>query len=252
MNVVPLRWHGKARGEALRALVQTQAQDWLQGWAACTIDQCNVTHMDDEKVPSSGAGYRWYRMDVAAGVLTARIPLAAFEQIGCRLSGVEGADSNGLASGIGKRAFQDALRTFCGGAGDATELDAAPVAAQVGVRYGAIGLEWSLAGIRMELYLDRNLCDALVPTTRSAGPLASRREAVLEERVTLSAVLDFGPVELADAAALKPGEVIKTSTALGTLVRVTTASGETVFSGELVAESGKRALRCVGATQLQG
>lgn len=252
MNVVPLRWQGKARGEALRALVQTRTQDWLRSWAACTIDQCYVTHMDGGKVAPSGTGYRWYRMQVAAGVLTTCIPPAAFEQVGCRLSGVAGADSNGLARGIGKRAFQDALRTFCGGAGDVTELDAAPVAAQVGARYGAIGLEWSLEGIRMELYLDRDLCDALVPTARSGAPLASRREAVLEERVTLSAVLDFGSVELADAAALKPGEVIKTSTALGTLVRVTTQDGETVFSGELVAESGKRALCCVGATQLQG
>jgi len=252
MTVVPFRWQGRSRVEQLRALVATRSQEWLEQWASGS-PALEVAALADAASVEARVSDRWYRIAGAHGALCVRATSTTLELLGCRLAGIVTPDSSGLAAGVGRRALADLLKALAG-SGEAMEDHVArPEDAALRARCGVAGLLWSLEGIRIELYLDAELCEALHPVPRAAGTrLVARSEAILPGELALHAVLDLGSAALGDALVLRPGEIIKTSATLESVVSVRSQAGETLFSAVLVAADGHRALRCMRNSRDQG
>lgn len=253
MSVVPFRWQGSTRTEQVRSLIAARSQEWLRGWVASPSElECAITAMTAERPDAGRRTDCWYGARGLTGVLNIRATASTFEQLGCRLGGAVSADTHGMAAGIGRRAFMDLARTLVSATGEDSifPLDERPQPESVEPRCGVMGFLWSMEGIRAELYLDAALCDALLPkAVASTERLASRRDAILPGDVTLNAMLDLGQAALVDTVTLKPGEIIKTNMALDSIVTVRSESGETIFSGVLVAADGHRALRCIDTSR---
>lgn len=247
--VVPFRWQGATRTGQLRLLLAARAQEWLRGWA-CTPGslECSIEAVEGVGAGPLRAGERWYVQPLPQGATSVRLPPRAFERLGCLLAGISSADDQGLAAAIGRRAFLDASRVLFGAGDDASEAAGAPAAQAVDPRCGVAGYRWCLGGIDMALYLDAGACEGLMPGNGTAGGgLVSRKDAMGAGTVTLPAFLELGSTSLERTLALRPGDVIKTGAAIGSLVRVKSESGAVVFSGELVADDGHRGVRCVSA-----
>ena len=132
-----------------------------------------------------------------------------------------------------------------------TAVAGVPANADIGARFGAIGVQVSVGTIRFELHFDSALCAALVPVRMPAGEtLVARRDAVKTIDATFDAVLDLGTTPLAESLSFQPGEIIKTSIPLGAGLRLVSGDGDEILSGTLVAEDGHRALK-VGKSHLQ-
>jgi hypothetical protein len=249
MSVTPFRWQSASRMEALRALALERTERWIGQWAAPgqrpTVE---VELLTAQRSEIAAADVRWYALGDAGGTLSLRLAGATFEHLGCRLAGLAVADSSGLAAGIGQRALTDLARTcFTANAPAAlTAVAGVPANADIGARFGAIGVQVSVGTIRFELHFDSALCAALVPVRMPAGEtLVARRDAVKTIDATFDAVLDLGTTPLAESLSFQPGEIIKTSIPLGAGLRLVSGDGGEILSGTLVAEDGHRALKVV-------
>jgi hypothetical protein len=251
MTVVPFRWQGRSRIEHLRALVAARSQEWLEQWASGS-PTLEVAALADA-VPETRVSDRWYRLAGASGAVCARATSTTLELLGCRLAGIVTPDASGLASGVGRRALADLLKALAGSGGLMEEHAVRPEDAVLRARAGVAGLLWSLEGIRIELYLDAGLCEVLHPVPRPAATgLVARSDAILPGELALHAVLDLGGAALEDTLVLRPGEIIKTSAKLDSVVSVRSQAGDTLFSAVLVAADGHRALRCMRNSRDQG
>jgi len=246
MAVVPFRWQGATRIEQLRSLLSTRAREWVSQWSVPGLEaDSDITELAEPAADRTAD--RWYEVVAKAGALRICVPTHAFEQLGCRLVGAMTSDTNDMAEGIGRRALTDLARSLTNGSGEEGTLveGKRPGMTSLDSRCGVAGFLWTFAGLRVSLFLDAALCDALVPRGLPASPpLTARAEAILSGEVTLTAVLDLGHASLEDTVTLRPGEIIKTNTKLDANVSLQSESGEIVASGMLVAADGYRALRC--------
>lgn len=254
MSVTPFRWQSASRMEALRALALERAERWIGQWAtAAQRPAIEVELLTAQRSEIAAADVRWYALADAGATLSLRVAGATFEHLGCRLAGLAVADTSGLAAGIGQRALTDLARA-CFPANAPTALApvaGVPAAADIGARFGAIGVQVSVGTIRFELHFDSALCAALVPVRMPPGEaLVARRDAVKTIDATFDAVLDLGTAPLADSLSFQPGEVIKTSIPIGAGLRLVAGDGGEILRGTLVAEDGHRALKVV-KTHLQ-
>lgn len=245
-KVVPIRWQGATRTRDLRSLVLKQSLAWLQSWAAAPGEvPCSMECLAADPPSVTGPDCMWISMSGRQGTLWWRTSPASLERIGCMLVRVQKSDGQGLASGIGRRALRD-LSMHLAGADRTTDFVVSalpPDADALDTRHGVVGFCWVLDEVGMDLYIDSSLCSALVPPTTIPAQLTSRSDAIGPAQLTLRAVLDLGMASLDETLVLRPGEVIKTGVPLSQPVRVQTESGETVFSGALVANESHRALR---------
>lgn len=244
-KVVPIRWQGATRTRDLRALVLKQSLAWLQSWAAAPGEvPCSMVCLAADPSLSIDSGCMWLSMSGSQGTLWWRTSPASIERVGCALVRVQESDGQGLAAGIGRRALRDLSMHLAGADRTTGFVDALlPDAGTLDARHGVVGFCWVLDDVRMDLYLDSSLCSALAPPTMVPAQLTSRSDAIGPAQLTLRAVLDLGMASLDETLVLRPGEVIKTGVPLSEPVRVQTESGETVFSGALVANESHRALR---------
>ncbi|HEY2346789.1 MAG TPA: hypothetical protein VGH80_13085 [Xanthomonadaceae bacterium] len=243
MSVVPLRWQGKTRLEQVRSLLKQRAEDWLHAWA---VDPARIgSEMSSQ--PGEEGSLRWIEARGSAGTMAMSMPPDTLEKLGCRLAGAAAPDADGLASGIGERGLRDFLQMLVGGG--AKDLSTASVIAPtfpLEARQGTASFAWMLADLRLGLFLDSRLCDALAPRQQAATErLVGRADAVLPEQVVLHAVLDLGSARLEQTVDLKPGDVIRTDVALDALVRLQAGSGDgVVATGRIAVAEGQRAFRC--------
>lgn len=247
MNVLPLRWQGASRAEALRALVDARIAEWASQWfAASKAPGVGVEAVAGHRPEQAGADARWHALRDGDAVLSLRLAGAAFEHLGCRLANITTADDSGLASGLGQRALTALARSLFGAQAPTvlSEIDGMPAPADIGPRFGALGVQVSIGTIRVEIYCNAALCALLVPAARVArDTLVSRRDAIGPVDATLDAVLDLGHAALADTLSLKPGEVLKTSIPVSAGLRLVSARGEEILGGTLVADGANRALK---------
>jgi hypothetical protein len=248
-NVLPLRWQGAGRVERMRALVAERANGWIAQWAAPGAQPAiEVETLGGQRPEVTAPDIRWYALRDASGALTLRIAGAAFEHLGCKLAGIVASDDVGMAAGIGQRALTDLARAFFAANAPSalTAVPGMPSADEIGLRYGALGVQVAIGTIKVELHFDAALCAVLLPVGATAAlPLTALREAVKPLDATFEAVLDLGQTALADSLSLKPGEVLKTSIPVGAGIRIKAGDGTDIFSGTLVAEDGHRALKIV-------
>lgn len=248
-NVLPLRWQGAARIDRMRSLVAERANDWIAQWAAPGAQLAiEVQSLGGQRPEISTQDIRWYALRAASGALTLRVVGAAFEHLGCKLVGIVASDDAGMAAGIGERALTDLVRAFF--AADApsslTAVQGMPAPEEIGLRYGAMGMQVAIGAIRVELHFDAPLCAALLPIDATAGaPLTTLREAVRPVDATFDAVLELGQTALSDSVSLRPGDVLKTSIPVGGGIRIKAGDGSDILSGTLVVEDGHRAIKVV-------
>jgi len=244
MPVVPFRWQGTTRATQLRDLALTRSQEWLKQWSAGSA-ALNVVVLSDQAAPDSMASDRWHRTEAPRGTVHLRTAGNAAEQLGCRLAGVVSPDAQALARGVGNRALADLAKFLSGAEGAPAAMDAKPAGAILQARSGVVALRWSLDGVVAELYFDAEWCDAMLPRQRPSGErLVARNEAILPAQMNLQAELDLGEVRLEETLTLRPGEIIKTNISLDKSISVRSQTGETLFTGTLVAADGHRAVRC--------
>lgn len=255
-NVLPLRWQGAARIDRMRALVAERANAWIAQWATPGSKlSVEVETLGGQRPEISAPDIRWYALRDASGTLTLRIAGATFEHLGCRLAGIVASDDVGMAAGIGERALIDLARAFFAANAPAslTAVQGMPAAEEIGLRYGALGIQIAIGTLKIELHFDAALCAALLPIgAMAAGPLVARREAVKPLDATFEAVLDLGQAALAESLSLQPGEVLKTSIPISAGIRIKAGDGTDILSGTLVAEDGHRALKVVKTHLPQG
>jgi hypothetical protein len=241
MAVVPFRWQGQTRVEQIRALLAARSAEWLRTWSAPSgALECTLVQSD-----SDGLFERWVEILGSAGKIVVGLPTNVFEMIGTYLVGVVAPDSDGLAAGIGQRAFADLMQSISGASDPLLVKIDRPDPAGVTPRCGVAAFEWRLGSVCIGIFLDAVVCDALAPKQPIATErLTKRADAILHEQVTLKAVLDLGVSSLERTIDLRPGEVIKTETRLDALVRLQADTGDVAITGVLAAEAGQRALRC--------
>jgi hypothetical protein len=255
-NVLPLRWQGAARIDRMRALVAERANDWIAQWAASGAQPTiEVESLGGQRPEVTTPDIRWYALRDVNGTLTLRIAGAGFEHLGCKLVGIVATDEVGMAAGIGQRALIDLTRAFFGASAPSslTAVQGMPAAEEIGLRYGAAGVQIAIGTIKIELHFDAALCTTLLPVDVPAGPsLVALREAVKPIDATFDAVLDLGQTTLSDSLSLTPGEVLKTSIPVGGGIRIKAGDGSDILSGTLVVEDGHRALKVVKTHIPQG
>lgn len=248
MSVLPFRWQGRTRREQLRTAVQALLDAWLEQWSVSGAG--HVTQLDAGVAEPDGM--TWACAEGAGGSLYMRLPAGTAAGVGNFLAGVDDADSQGLAEGIGRRALLDLVAHLTGAGAKLESLASGmkPPPAALEPKRGVLALRCSLGGYEFECYLDCGLCDSLVPVaTKVCEPLVAPSTAVLPSRISLDAVLDLGTAALADTISLKPGEIIKTDIPLDAEVSVRAGSAKTMFSGLLAAADGHRAVRCTNTTR---
>ena len=248
MNVLPLRWQSASRIEAFRALVAERARAWAEQWSGASAPAVDVESLPAERAEPDAREQRWYALRDGAGTVLLGVTGATLDHLGCRFAGPAVADDVGLAAGIGRRALTAFARMLASANAPASLalLSAAPGAAATGARHGAIGVRVSIGTIRFEAYADAAQCALLMPVdTPKRAPLTPRRDALKPIDARFDAVLDLGLAALADTAAFKPGDVLKTRVPVDAGIRVVARDGTPVLSGTLVAEGGHRALKVV-------
>lgn len=245
MAVLPFRWQGAARVELIRSRMAASAAQSLRGWTASTIE-CEL------RPERSDADFgEWYALDGDAGRAILAMPHGAFSRLGCGLVGLAEPDDLGLAAGVGRRAALDLLQSMTGLASPRglTAMDA-PQAAALQARHGIASFLWEIMGLRLAIYLDARLCEALAPSHPAPGvKLHRREEVVMPEQVALRAVLDLGHAALEDTLNLKPGDVIRTGARLDAKVRLKADEAGISLEGALSAAGDRRAFRFLSVSQ---
>ncbi len=246
MNVLPLRWQGASRAEALRALLDARVAEWASQWMTVSRASGVVVDALADQRPDAGGEGRWHALRDGDAILSMRVSPRAFEHLGCLLAGTTTADDAGLSAGLGQRALTGLMRSLFGAQAPASmvAVDGVPAQADIDSRFGAFGMQLSIGTIRIELFVNAALCTRLVPPAQVARePLVPRRAAIGPVDATLDAVLDLGQAELAETLSLKPGEVLKTSIPVSAGLRLVSSRGEDILGGTLVADGAYRALK---------
>jgi hypothetical protein len=249
MPVLPFRWHGSARLARIEREVAGRAAGWLREWAVAPArTRCEVGSeaAPCHAVPSGGEA--WYVLRPAAGngamgELLLRGPDYLLDQLGADLADIP-VPARDLSAGVAHRALAGFGRALFG---EAVVVEAVESAAprSLEARRGVAAIGWQVGSLALDLFLDRALCDALVPPPRVAGaPLVAMGDALREEAVPLRAVLDLGTATLEEALGLRPGDIIRTETPIAAaLVRLEAGEGALVAAGVLVASGPQRGVR---------
>lgn len=247
MSVLPLRWQGASRIDALRMLVEQRVDEWLSHWfLAVKAPGATVELIGGPRMEAVSSDARWYVLREGDAALHVRLGAGTIEHLGCRLVCIAVADDAGLAAGIGLRAVSALASSLFGSTVTRSlePLNGTPGAADVGVRHGAVALQIAVGTLCFDLHASAALCARLSPAKAGqCSALVPRRDAIGPVDATLDAMLDLGQVSLADSLSLKPGEVLKTTIPVGADLRLLSPNGEEILAGTLVADGAHRALK---------
>lgn len=243
MAVVPFRWLGRQRSEALIELLNQRLGAWFADWAPAS----HATGLD--AVPGmGGAGQepvgRWYCFDLASGRLALHLKDGAQARLGAWLAGAAVSGDEGLATGVGTRALLDLARVLTGQTHG--EIVGGPALSNEAIepRRGGLVVAGKLGETRVLMYLDAPACDALVPPHRaSTVPLVPIAEALGNTEARLSVVLDLGKAALTDVSELKPGMILRTRVPVSSALQLVAPDGKVICAGPLSALDGRRAIR---------
>lgn len=241
MKALPLRWHGAARRERMRAALETLTRDWLSAWSDGLALECNLAQdagMVDDSI--------WAKAEAPCGNLYAACTEQGLADLGCVLAGVPLAQGHPVASGIGRRALRDYLELVIASVGGhaAVKWDSTLYGISLDPRHGIAPFQLTVKGVDVMLYADDLLCDLLVPSERRApSNLVPRLAAMKDEQIALEAILDLGKMDLADFKRLRPGEILKTQSRLDAQAQVRHRTSQSLATATLVRRDGRRALK---------
>ena len=204
-------WLGESRREALLALISSEVAAWSSEWwvhhASADVDARGGEH---HRFTTQGP--KPFVSPSPSGSLAMFLGSKGFDGIGRHLAGTVDEEDTGWARRMGEDALDDLAQRIFRRAGvtelstlseSSASLDVGRTDLGAGVVAIALGrLEWVLA-------VDRQLADRLVPP-RAIQPvgLTSRQSALDGVPLRVSAVIDFGSVNLTHLSDLRVGEIL--------------------------------------------
>lgn len=244
-----LRWQGTSRTAACREALLERTRRWLADWgrAEAAIDLVVAS-------PAAVAAPTWRSLGRDGSRAWVGLPADGVEELGATLVGLPANDGNALAAGLGARALDDLLQHWLPSSSVMPTTTAAPTNDECESRYG--GLVFTGTGVLAGLVvvLGRAVCDALVPLSPRAArpPLAQPRSVLGETQVAFYVELSFGDVALAEASALRVGEVLLAG-ALGDIdVSLRARDGAALISGALARAGDCRGIRVMARNESKG
>lgn len=248
MNVLPFRWHGRSRVEQIRATLYAAVGDWMQDWSVVRHEiEVDLSQHDRGNTPDA-----WWC--TAGRDAFVQVPPPGLARLGCLLAEVPMGEVQPFAESIGRRALADLLGGWL--ARPTLELVACemPDVESLQPRHSGLTLQLTLDSTTLVLHLTQGVCDALVaPQPPQAMALSARRDAVLASTLRLHATLELGSASIDAAATLRPGEIIKATAIVDSIVSVRAEQGGAVlFRGVLESIDGRKALRCTSVELTSG
>jgi hypothetical protein len=228
MNARRLRWRGPAQQQRVREELERQLALWLQGWS---VDK-GLLSLSVSDAGTLGE-YRWLRATSAGASAWIGMPSSALARLGARLAAVD--DTRGeLGERLGRRAMQSLLAAFVGNDAAATD-DVAPTPEDLQARFG--GMRFALQGrdVSASIVLDAVACDRIAPAAAApkSPALTPRADALGREAVELQVRLALGEAPLADAHALRVGDVLVSGTRVDSLFELVHENSRPLASGHL-------------------
>lgn len=240
MNVYPLRWLGPARKAELEQAFQSRLAAWNAQWIREDLrSELALAEFSDGDFDES----TWLSAVTSAGTLVIGCAPNALPRLGARLVGLGGDGGSALAPRIARRALEALARCLTGDATTSLVACDSPAPSLLVPRAGSLRLWLSTEDLRLPLIADCALCDSTVPAARPAAALVRREDALGTSTASLELRLELGHADLIDISTLRPGEVLKTTTPVGSLLSLVNPDGSVVRTGHLAARQGRRAIR---------
>lgn len=246
MSVVPLFWQGATRKRKLLELLQPRLDAWLLAWNANRELTASMEPVD--AIGGAQATEAWHVFGTKAAGVVLRAGRDTDTRLGCALMGLRQSDSQGLATGIGRRAICDLVSTLLQIKADGIQMEALsrPDPIAIDPKHGVAAFDCLIGNTAFRFHFDVATCRSLLPhhAPNEASNLVPRRQAVIPINVQLRAILDLGELTLQEGISLRPGEILKTGLRLDSSVRLETEQGQPVSTGVLKAIDGNRAVQC--------
>lgn len=205
-------WLGESRRAALHGLLAGLVDDWVRQWWIGPADVAVEVHInegDQDKRPLP-----WICAS-DAGTLAIYTAGKEADAIGRLLAGAgvsTDADMD-LVHRLGEEAVLDLasrVQRRAGASKPAKPSKEPPPLSVEHARLGAFRVAATIGRLSLELAIDRQLADRLAPpaAVAKAPALVHRQAAIQQARLKVTAVLDFGSVNLAHLSDLSIGEVL--------------------------------------------
>ncbi|RUL72720.1 FliM/FliN family flagellar motor switch protein [Dyella choica] len=247
-------WLGKSRREALQTLLAGLVEDWARNWWIGSAEGAIEVHANATDLNRDPGPMHWVSTG-DAGTLAIYSGGKDFDAIGRFLVGANpttDADTD-LARGLGEDALLDLSSRVQRRAGVTKTVKLCEERAPLSVEHARLGAfrvtamvgRWSL-----DLAIDRNLADRLVPPpaiARQPG-LVHRQDAVQNAPLRVTAVMDFGSVDLAHLSDLGVGEVLVGDRKLDEPLQIHLQGHGAIAAGFLRRAGEKRAVMLDGHT----
>jgi hypothetical protein len=232
MNARRLRWRGPAQLQRVRDALQKQLDAWHQGWS---VDGAWLTLVEAETGATVGAERAWIRAEARDSRVWLGVASAGLARAGEKLARVRAGERFDLGERIGRRALQALLGQWLGAGGDALSFDSVgPAPEDLQARFGGMRFQLQGSDFSAVVVIDASLCDRLAPPAPAATQaLTARAAALSEECVSLEVRLDLGEATLADAHALRVGDVLVSGTRLESAFELTRPDARVIALGRL-------------------
>lgn len=240
MNVHPLRWLGPARKAGLEQAFQSRLAAWNAQWVREDLrSELALAEFSDGDFDES----TWSSAASPTGTLVIGCAPNALPRLGARLVGLGGDGGSALAPRIAYRALEALAQCLTGHATTPLIACDSPGPSLLAPRTGSLRLWLSIEDLRVALIADCALCDSALPMARRDVALVRREDALGMSTASLELRLELGHADLIDISTLRPGEVLKTTIPVGSLLSLVNPDGSVVRTGHLAARQGRRAIR---------
>lgn len=230
-------WIGESRRTTLRSLLAAEVADWSHDWwihhAAAEVDVCAMSRSRDASVREA---LPWVSSN-QSGSIAFDLAGKEIDAVGRHLAGAVSDEDTDWAQRIGEDALDDLATRIYKRAGSGKLVKLSRLSASEGLvhaRLGAYTAMIALGSLKLNLAIDRQLADRLVPPRAIGGMnLVPRQDALGDTPIQIHAVMDFGAVNLTHLSDLRVGEVIVGDRALDESLEIYVAGHRSVATGYL-------------------
>jgi len=255
MDEVRFGWIGETRRTTLRSLMAAEVADWSHDWwihhSSADVD-VRSNHPHDAGARKASP----FVSNNELGSIAFHLGGKEIDAIGRHLAGAVGDDDAEWAQHIGQGALEDLAARMLRRAGISkpAKLSRLPPSEGLGhARLGAFAVTLALGSLKLDLAVDRQLVDRLVPPHASARvSLVPRHDALGSVPLRVSAVMDFGKVSLTHLSDLRVGEVIVGDRGLDEVLGIYIEGRSSVATGYLRRSGIQRAVMLDGINSQDG
>lgn len=250
MNEVRFGWIGESRRTTLRSVLAAEVTDWSHDWwihhSAAEVDVRAASRSHDVSVRGA---LPWVASN-ESGSMAFDLAGREIDAVGRHLAGAVGDEDTDWAQRIGQDALEDLATRIYKRAGSGKSVKLSRLSASEGLaraRLGAYAATIALGPLKLDLAVDRQLADRLVPPRATNGMnLVPRQDALGDAPLRIHAIMDFGAVNLTHLSDLRVGEVIVGDRALDESLEVCVEGHRSVATGYLRRAGKQRAVMLDG------